>query len=74
MSDEHDLERLQRQVENSKVLVRQSEVKVEELEASMREIYNFKDRLVIFSRDGNRKSQTRNDDSTCEGEFLLKAA
>ena len=50
MSDDSDLERLRRQVEKSKILVRQSEMKVEELEASIRDIYNFKDRLVIFPR------------------------
>lgn len=50
MSDESDLDRLRRQVEKSKILVRQSEMKVEELEASIRDIYNFRDRLVIFPR------------------------
>ncbi len=50
MRDESDLDRLRRQVEKSKILVRQSEMKVEELEATVRDIYNFKDRLVIFPR------------------------
>ena len=50
MSNESDLDRLRLQVEKAKILVRQSEMKVEELEASVRDIYNFKDRLVIFPR------------------------
>lgn len=54
MSEESDLERLRRQVEKSRILVHQSEMKVEELEASMREIHHFKDRLVIFSGRAKR--------------------
>lgn len=50
MSNESDLERLRRQVEKSRILVRQSEMKVEELEATVRDTYNFKNRLVIFPR------------------------
>jgi hypothetical protein len=53
MRDETDLDRLRRQVEQSRILVQQTEVKVEELEASVRDIYNFKDRLVIFPRRAN---------------------
>ena len=60
MNEENDLERLRRQVEKSKILVQQSELKVEELEASMREIYNFKDRLVIFPRNRKGKLPTQN--------------
>jgi hypothetical protein len=48
---EHDLERLQRQVEKSKKLVHQSAIKVEELEASMRVSCDLKDRFILFPRD-----------------------
>lgn len=50
MIDESELERLQRQVERAKTLIHQSGIKVEELEASVNEIYRFKDRLTMFPR------------------------
>jgi hypothetical protein len=46
-----DLERLQRQVEKAKTLVRQSGIKVEELEASMRGVCEVKKRFVLFPRN-----------------------
>ena len=55
MRDETELERLQRQVERAKTLIHQSGIKVEELEASVNEIYRFKDRLTMFPRNGKRK-------------------
>ncbi|MGH7940839.1 MAG: hypothetical protein ACREFR_07210 [Limisphaerales bacterium] len=57
MRDESDLERLQRRVEKSKVLLHQSEMKVEELEASIRKIDSFKDRVFIFSARPKQKLQ-----------------
>ena len=50
MIDESELERLQRQVERAKTLIHQSGIKVEELEASVNEIYRFKDRITMFPR------------------------
>ena len=55
MFDQTELERLHRQVEKARTLVRQSEMKVHDLEASVREIYNFTERLVLFPRNGKRK-------------------
>lgn len=48
---EIDLERLQRQVEKAKTLVRQSGIKVEELEASMRGMGDLKERFILFPRN-----------------------
>ena len=48
---ENDLERLQRQVEKAKTLVHKSGIKVEELEASMRDIRDSKERFVLFPRN-----------------------
>lgn len=55
MIDESELERLQRQVEKARMLIRQSGIKVEELEASVNQIYNFTERLVLSPRNGKRK-------------------
>jgi len=55
MSDQTELERLQRQVERARSLVSQSELKVKDLETSVREIYNFAERIVFFPRNGKRK-------------------
>jgi hypothetical protein len=51
-----DLERLQRQVEKAKTLVRQSGIKVEELEASMRDICELKGRFILFPRNLKKNS------------------
>lgn len=48
MSDTSELDQLEQRVEKARAMVRRSEIKIEELEASRREIYNFKDRLVLF--------------------------
>jgi hypothetical protein len=53
---ESDLERLQRQVEKAKALVHQSGIKVEELEATMRGIGDFKNRFILFPRNIKRNS------------------
>lgn len=70
MRDESELERLQRQVEKSKSLVQQSGVKVEELEASMREFYRFKDRLTVFRRNGKAKLPAPTDEAGCDESHL----
>ncbi|HEV2329893.1 MAG TPA: hypothetical protein VGY56_14020 [Verrucomicrobiae bacterium] len=70
MRDETDIERLERQVAMAKELVRQTAIKVEELEASVEEIYSFKERIIIFPRHGNGKP-VRVDRSEDVGEFLL---
>lgn len=55
MRDETELERLQRQVEKAKALVHQSGMKAEELEASVREIHNISERVILFPRNGKKK-------------------
>jgi hypothetical protein len=77
MRDESDIKQLERQVARAKELVRQTAAKVEELEASVEEIYSFKERIVIFPRDGKAGLPTRLDKSEEVrafqefGEFLL---
>jgi hypothetical protein len=56
---QNDLERLQRQVEKAKTLIHQSGIKVEELETSVRNIGDFKDRFVLFTRNIKRNSADR---------------
>jgi hypothetical protein len=51
MSSRQEIERLERQVQKSKKLVHQSELKVEELEASIKGIYDFKSRTFLFNRN-----------------------
>jgi hypothetical protein len=71
MRDETELERLQRQVEKSKAMVHQSGIKVEELEASMHDIYRFKDRLTVFPRNGDEKLPAPTDEPAgCEKSHL----
>lgn len=70
MHDESELERLQRQVEKAKALVQQSGIKVEELEASMHEIYRFKDRVTLFPRNGNGKPPAPTDEAGCDESHL----
>jgi hypothetical protein len=53
---ESDLERLQRQVEKAKTLVHQSGIKVEQLEASMRGICDFKKRFILLTRNIKKNS------------------
>jgi hypothetical protein len=53
---QRDLERLQRRVEKSKKLVHQSAIKVEELEASMRDICELKGRFILFPRNLKKNS------------------
>jgi hypothetical protein len=71
MSDENDLKSLHRQVARAKALVRQTAMKVEDLEASVEEIYTFKERLVIFSQQRNEKRPVRVDRSENAVDFLL---
>src|SRR5580692_4102160 len=52
-----DLERLQRQVEKAKTLVRQSGIKVEELETSMRDLCELKGRFILFPRNLKKNSR-----------------
>ena len=71
MYEESELERLQRQVEKEKALVHQSGIKVEELEASMHDIYRFKDRLTVFPRSANGKPPAPADEPAgCEESHL----
>ncbi|HXC36140.1 MAG TPA: hypothetical protein VNV43_09720 [Candidatus Acidoferrales bacterium] len=71
MRDETDIERLERQIAMAREMVRQTAIKVEELEASVEEIYSFKERIVMFPRHGKGQLPTRVDKSEDAGEFLL---
>lgn len=71
MRDESDLERLQRQVARAKALVRETAIKVEELGASVEEMYSFKERLIMFPRVSKEKLPVRADKSEDVGDFLL---
>ena len=50
MNGESDLERLEREVQNARARVRQSEIKVEELLASVHEIEKFKPGVRCFGQ------------------------
>lgn len=71
MRDENDLDSLCRQVARAKALVRKTAMKVEDLEASVEEVYRFKERLVIFSQQRNEKHPVRLDRSENAVDFLL---
>ncbi|HEY1790667.1 MAG TPA: hypothetical protein VGJ73_21135 [Verrucomicrobiae bacterium] len=71
MNDEKDLERLQSQVAKTKEMVRQTAVKVEELEASAEEIYHFKERLIVFPSHTEEKRPVRADKSKNAGDFFV---
>ncbi|HEX3626070.1 MAG TPA: hypothetical protein VH280_11660 [Verrucomicrobiae bacterium] len=71
MRNETELRLLRRQVARAKALVEQTAKKVEELEASVEEIYLFKERLVMFPRCANGKRPVRVDRTEEVGEFLL---
>jgi len=50
-----ELANLRRQVRKSKTLAHQTAMKVEALEGPLFEIYNFKDRLILFPRCARNK-------------------
>ena len=51
MNKENELERLQRRVEKEKKLVHESEIKIEELDAALQQLYHFENRVTIFHKD-----------------------
>jgi hypothetical protein len=57
MSGQSDLEQLQQRVERSKRLVHLSEIKVEQLEATVRRIQDFQRNVALTGR-GKKKSST----------------
>jgi hypothetical protein len=69
MRNQKDMKRLQRQVAKAKALVRQTAMKVEELEASVEEIYSFKERIVMFPRPATGQHPVRVDKSKDVGDF-----
>ena len=71
MRNENDIEQLRRQVAKAKGLVRQTAMKVEDLEASVEEIYCFDDRLFIFPRQTPGKLPVRLDRSADVEDFIL---
>jgi hypothetical protein len=54
MPDQNDLKQLQQRVERSKQLVQRSEIKVEELEATIRGIQDFQQRLALPSHPSSQ--------------------
>lgn len=69
MRDETNLKRLKREVAKAKALVRQTAIKVDELEASAEEIYRFSERSFLFPRSGKAARPVRLDENV--GDFLL---
>lgn len=69
-----DLQQLQQRVEIAKILIHRSGIKVEELSAAMRSIFDLKDRLVIFPRNIKRHSADEVSLSPAVEPGLLKAA
>jgi hypothetical protein len=69
MSNQKDIKQLERQVAKAKELVRRTAVKVEELEASVEEIYSFKERITMFPRTGTGRHPVRVDKSKDVGDF-----
>jgi len=76
MNSRQEIERLERQVQKAKKLVHESELKVEELEASIKGIYDFKSRTFLFHRNkpdaANAKASSG--DAPANLKPLLKAA
>lgn len=71
MRHESEIKRLQRQLAKAKALVRQTVIKVEDLEASVDETYRFSERIVLFPRNPDGKRPVRSARTEKPGDFLL---
>ena len=71
MRQENDLKQLKRQLAKAKALVRQTAIKVEDLEASVEETYRFSERIVVFPRPPTGKRPVRAAPTESVGDFLL---
>lgn len=71
MRNESNIERLRRQIAEAEGLARQTVTNVEDIEASVEEIYCFNDRLIFFPRQTSGKLPVRLDRSEDAGDFIL---